>query len=646
MQTKYIFTIFIFSCVLLSKIVSQDLHSRSNKALKAYNDGLRSYEYVDYENAEIYFKLALSYDENFLESYMMLGELYSRQNKYAPAVENYKTAFNIDSSFYRPAYFNLANAEMMIEDYSGALLHYKAYLRSDKTSEKNRLLAIKNIKNCEFAIQAILEPVSFNPVSIGNNINTKSDEYWPSITADGKTLMFTRQELIGHYSLPFRTAQEDFYISYRSDDGWTQAVNAGAPLNTSQNEGAQTLSSSGNYMFFTACDRQGGFGSCDIYFSAYRNGKWTIPYNLGPPINTSAWESTPSVSADGSMLFFSSNRPGGLGGKDLWYTVLNEKGIWSEPVNLGEIINTEGDEMSPFIHFDGKTLYFASDGRPGMGGFDIWMSRMKDDSTWTEPRNLGYPINTASDDMGLVIEASGQNAYFSSKRDNENGKDIFFFKLDESVRPNAVAYLSGTVIDKETGRSLMAEYELINLSTNRVTMRNTTDENGNFLICLPSGFNYGINISNPGYLFYSENFMFEGEHSVMEPLIKKIYLNPLKVGEKMLLSNVFYEIDSWELKKESVAELNNLVELLASNKGLIVEIGGHTDSTGTDEHNLILSERRALSVVDYLVNNKISVTRLTYKGYGNTSPIGDNVTYEGRRMNRRTEVKITGTNKE
>jgi outer membrane protein OmpA-like peptidoglycan-associated protein len=271
---------------------------------------------------------------------------------------------------------------------------------------------------------------------------------------------------------------------------------------------------------------------------------------------------------------------------------------------------------------------------------------MKDDSTWTEPRNLGYPINTASDDMGLVIEASGQNAYFSSKRDNENRKDIFFFKLDESVRPNAVAYLSGTVIDKETGRSLMAEYELINLSTNRVTMRNTTDENGNFLICLPSGFNYGINISNPGYLFYSENFMFEGEHSVMEPLIKKIYLNPLKVGEKMLLSNVFYEIDSWELKKESVAELNNLVELLASNKGLIVEIGGHTDSTGTDEHNLILSERRALSVVDYLVNNKISVTRLTYKGYGNTSPIGDNVTYEGRRMNRRTEVKITGTNKE
>ena len=638
----------LFILILLSSFavapecLSQGFHTTSNRALKAYNDGVTSYEYLDLDKAETYFKLALSYDKKFYEAYMMLGELYTKQNNYVGAVDNYSAAIMIDTSSYRPVYFYLANAEMMVEKYTDALSHYKAYLRSKGTLEKNRSAALKNIQNCEFAIEAMKKPVSFNPESVGNGVNTTEDEYWPSITADGQTLMFTRQEQVrrGRFSLPINTFQEDFYLSFFSGDGWKSAVNAGEPINTQQNEGAQTLSSSGNYMYFTACDRPGGLGSCDIYFSALRVGRWTIPFNLGSPVNTTAWESTPSISADGRMLFFSSNRPAGYGGKDLWYSVLNEKGECSAPVNLGEAINTAGDEMSPFIHFDGKTLYFASDGRPGMGGFDIYMSRMKSDTTWTDPQNLGYPINNASDDMGLVIEANGQKAYFSSKRDSHNGKDIFYFNLDESIRPDAVSYLKGTVTDRETGRSLVAEYELINLSTNMVTMKNSTDEKGNFLVCLPSGFNYGINVSKPGYLFYSENFMLESEHTVTEPFIKKIYLNPVKVGERMLLSNVFYEIDSWELKKESVTELDNLVELLNLNRDYIVEIGGYTDSTGTDLHNLVLSEKRALSVVNYLVSNKISPERLRYKGYGNTSPIGDNVTVEGRKRNRRTEVKI------
>ena len=484
-------------------------------------------------------------------------------------------------------------------------------------------------------------PVPFNPVSIGSSINTTDDEYWPSITADGQTLMFTRQSRNNFFnSFGGGTSQEDFYLSYLEDTGWGTSVNAGEPLNTKQNEGAQTLSSSGNYMYFTACDRPGGLGSCDLYFSAFNDGRWSHPYNLGPPVNAPSWESTPSISADGNMLFFSSSRTGGFGGKDLWYSVMKDKGEWSSPVNLGDKINTDGDEMSPFIHFDGKSLYFASDGRPGMGGLDIYLTRMKEDSTWTEPQNLGFPVNTSTDDMGLVIEAGGQKAFFSSKRDNANGKDIFFFNLDESFRPNPVSYLKGKVSDRETGKLLKADYELINLTTNKVTIKSRTDERGNFLVCLPSGNNYGINVSKAGYLFYSENFMFEGVHTVMEPLIKRINLSPVKVGEKMLLANVFYEIDRWELKKESMSELDNLTDLLLYNKDFIVEIGGYTDSTGTDEHNLVLSEKRALSVVDYLISKGISAERLKYKGYGNNFPIGDNVTPEGRRMNRRTEVKI------
>lgn len=634
--------LFLLSSISITRIFAQGLHTSSGRAVDNYNKGVESFDYFDFNKAEVFFKDALKYDNSFFEAYLMLGELYTKQKKYADAAVNYTAAITIDSTAYKPAYLFLANSEMFIEDYQNALNHYKSYLRTKEGSAKNRLLSAKNIKNCEFALEAIKNPVPFNPVSIGAAINTKDDEYWPSITADGQTFMFTRQVYSNYYPAAFGNSQEDFYLSFNSGNGWQQAMPAGEPINTKNNEGAQTLSSNGKYMYFTACERSGGLGSCDLYFSAFDNGHWSLPVNPGWPVNTPGWESTPSISADGNLLIFSSNRPGGFGGKDLWFTVTTKQGSWSIPVNLGKTINTDGDEMSPFIHFDGKTLYFASDGRPGMGGLDIYISRMINDTTWTEPRNLGYPINTFSDEMGLVIDASGQKAYFSSKRDNEYGKDIYSFIPDESFRPDPVSYLKGKVADKVTGKSLKANYELINLTTNKVTMVNSTDNEGNFIVCLPSGNNYGINVSKTGYLFYSENFMFEGVHSVVEPLTKRIYLSPLNIGEKMQLSNVFYEVDSWELKKESVAELNNLADLLDTNKDLIVEIGGYTDSTGTDEYNLVLSEKRARSVVDFLVSNGISSERLKYKGYGNASPIGDNITPEGRKLNRRTEVKIIG----
>ena len=618
----------------------QSLHTRSNKALKVYNEGVTAYDYFDFNKAETLFKEATSIDIEFFEAYMMLGELMAKQRRYTEAVLNFRTAVKLDSIFFKPVFFSLGMAEMKSGDYSNSLIHLNVYLAQTGMSEKNRQVAQKNVRNCEFALKAMKNPVPFNPVNIGSAINTSDDEYWPTITADGQTLMFTRQPVSHNGSSAKEFLQEDFFLSFYTDDAWQKAVNAGAPLNTRQNEGAQTLSSNGRYMYFTACDRPGGMGSCDIYFSSFNDGKWSEPYNLRSPVNTSHWESQPSISADGKKLFFSGNRPGGMGGKDLWYSIMNDRNQWVTPVNMGKEINTDGDEMSPFIHFDGKTLYFATDGRTGLGGFDIYMTRMISDSTWSEPQNLGYPINTYNDEMGLVIESGGKKAYFSSIRDKTSGKDIFYFDLYESARPAPVSYLKGKVYDSETGRLLRADYELINLSTNKVTIKSSTDGNGNFLICLPSGYNYGINVSKSGYLFYSENFMFEGEHTAVEPYIKKISLSPIKVGETMLLANVFYEVDSWELKKESMLELNTLADLLLDNKGLLIEIGGYTDATGSAEYNLTLSEKRARSVVSYLAKRGISPDRLKYKGYGNTSPIGNNITEEGRRLNRRTEAKI------
>lgn len=623
----------------------QTYHTSSNKALKAYKEGAQAYDYFNFSRAESYLKEATKIDSEFYEAWLMLGELMTDLRRFNEAASYYRNAVRIDSLFYRPVFFKLANAEFMSGEYEKALIHYHVYISQPGISDKNRLKALRNIENCGFAIEAIKKPVPFNPVDIGAGINSRDDEYWPSITADGQTMMFTRQARPVERGSFAVQAQEDFYISQFRNGTWQRAVNAGPPLNTRSNEGAQSLSSDGTYMYFTACDRPGGMGSCDIFFSSLTNGRWSEPVNLGPPVNTPAWESQPSVSSNGRLLFFSSSRPGGMGGKDLWYSVLNSSGKWSNPKNLGETINTDGDEMSPFFHFDGKSLYFSSDGRPGMGGFDIYMSRMQEDSTWTVPVNLGYPINTYNDETGLVIESAGQRAYFSSRRDNETGKDIFWFELHESVRPDPVSYLKGKVYDKETGKLIRAGYELINLTTGTILISNSTDASGDFLVCLPSGNNYGLNVSKPGYLFYSESFMLESEHSLVEPFIKQIQLSPLKVGERMLLSNVFYEVDSWELKKESVMELNRLANLLEENRNLVVEIGGYTDSTGTDEHNLVLSEKRALSVVNYLREKGIMPERLKYKGYGNTSPLGDNITLQGRRLNRRTEVKIIANEK-
>jgi outer membrane protein OmpA-like peptidoglycan-associated protein/tetratricopeptide (TPR) repeat protein len=619
---------------------SQGLHSSSKKALKAYSEGLSFFDYIDYKNAENSFKTAVSDDDKFYEAYMMLGELMTRQNRFSEAALFYKDAVKIDSMFYPAVFFSLAEVEFKSGNYGNSLIHYQVYLGQKKISEKNKAIAAKNLKNSMFAVEAMKNPVPFNPVSAGSSINTEDDEYWPFITAEGKTLFFTRQSKSVNGPHGFEMGQEDFYMSTLTETGWQKAINIGPPINTINNEGAQTLSSGGNYMYFTACDRPGGYGSCDIYFSSFDMGKWSIPVNIGPPVNSSFWESQPSISANDKILYFSSNRPGGFGGKDIWYSVMNDNGNWSVPVNMGKTINTEGDEMSPFIHFDGRTLYFASDGFPGMGGFDLYITRMNEDSTWTTPLNLGYPINTFNDEMGLVIESGGQKAFFSSKHDNIHGKDIFWFNLYESIRPNPVSYLKGKVYDKETGKMLKADYELTNLSVGKTAVKSSSDSEGNFLVCLPSGYNYGLNVSKTGYLFYSENFVFEGEHSAKEPFIKRINLSPVSIGARSQLSNVFYEIDSWELKKESVSELSNLVKLLIENKDIIIEIGGYTDSTGSDEYNLTLSEKRARSVVGFLIKMGIKSDRLKFKGYGNQSPVGDNLTSEGRKLNRRTEVKV------
>jgi len=326
------------------------------------------------------------------------------------------------------------------------------------------------------------------------------------------------------------------------------------------------------------------------------------------------------------MLFFVSNRPGGMGGMDIWYSVRGSDGRWGRPVNPGKTINTAGDEFSPFIYFNSKTLYFSSNGRESFGGHDIYYTNLNRDSSWTEPENLGPAINTPADETGLVIESSGRRAYFSSVRERNRGKDIYFIDLPASVQPEPVSYFKATVIDKATGAPLTARYELTDL-TNRIEVTSSvTDNMGGFFVCLPSGYSYGLNVTATGYMIFSENFDFEKGYSSSEPYRKTIALNKVRTGEFMRMYNVFFDTDSWELLEASYPELRQLLEFLQINNTVVVEVGGHTDSDGTDEHNQTLSERRAASVRDFLIKRGIAPERIFFHGYGETSPMADNIT--------------------
>jgi outer membrane protein OmpA-like peptidoglycan-associated protein/tetratricopeptide (TPR) repeat protein len=627
-------------------VTGQNLHTRSGKALKYYDLGKRDYEMLYIDRAEINLKIAVAEDGQFYEAHILLGQLYSDQGDWEKAVTHYTRAVSVDSLYFTPALYNLGKAEMRTGRYQQAKSHLEAYLRQPRTTPKLRSDAEMLISNCIFALSFPGTLFQTEPRSVGDSVNTEFDEYWPSVTGDGSELFFTRE--VRRASAYGRDRQEDFYISKWVGDGyWGLARNAGAPLNTAGNEGAQSIASDGRTMYFTACDRNDGHGRCDLYYTVYDGTRWSPGTNLGQPVNSTYWESQPSISPNGRMLFFVSNRPGGMGGMDIWYSILGNDGKWGKPVNPGKTINTAGDEFSPFIYFNSKTLYFSSNGRESFGGFDIYQSNLNADSSWTDPENLGPAVNTPADETGLIIESSGKRAFFSSVREKSKGKDIYFIDLPESVQPEPVSYLKGSVIDKTNGRPLKARFELTDLTNRSRVIASATDSKGGFFVCLPSGFRYGLNVTADGYMIYSENFDFEEGYTTTEPYRKTIGLNKVRKGEYMRMYNVFYNTDSWDLLEESMPELEKLLEFLTINQTVVVEIGGHTDADGTDEHNQLLSEMRANSVKEYLIKRGVKADRLFTHGYGEGSPVSDNETPAGKKLNRRTEITILseGTNK-
>jgi len=624
----------------------------SKKAEKIYLEAKNDFRFGRMEMAEIRANQAIEKDPEYLDAMMLLAEISLTNQNFEETKKWSRKIIDLDPNYAPNLIVNLAVIEQLSENYEEGLKLYERYMKIAPPESSNYKAAKLGAASCEYAIWAMANPVDFNIENMGEAINSEHDEYFPSMTADEQTLMFTRALPVERASYYANDRNEDFYFAQRLADGtWEMATNPGPPLNTPFNEGAPNLSVDGLYLFYTACDLdqmgnygggKKGYGRCDLFVCLREGNKWGKPHNLGQTINTKNWESQPSFASDGKTLYFIRRRQpgGGQVQTDIYFSEL-KNGTWSVAQPLPYNINTPYNEESVFIHPDNQTLYFSSDGHIGMGGMDIYMSRRQDDGSWGDPVNLGYPINTSGQENSFNVAPSGAYAIIASDRDEGfGGMDLYRFDLPDNARPQSIAYLKGTVLDASNDAPLAADFQLLNVETNDTIAQSISDsKNGEFLVVLPAGEEYALYAQHKGYLFHSENFKLDRDENSTN-YEKTIKLQPLKAGGAVVLKNVFFDTDKFELKPKSKVELDKLNALLKENAEMKIEIGGHTDNQGNAAANQTLSANRALAVRDYLVQNGVSSARLTYKSYGQTKPIASNDTEEGRQQNRRTEFRV------
>jgi outer membrane protein OmpA-like peptidoglycan-associated protein len=623
--------------------------TQDKKAIKLFESGSVCMQQRKLECAKSDFLKAANADARFVEPRIMLAEIAENEGKDSEAITRYREVMSIAPRFFPTAQLHLADLEFRSGQYPEAEKNYKGYLEKEQEPQR-KARARLGIENCAFAARAILQPVPFEPKNLGSAVNSPDPEYYPCITADDGTLIFTRR--VKAPQIQVYGMQEDFYMSKRAPDGaWQQSKPIPTVSTADYNEGAGTLTPDGRFIIFTKCaledgsygDNLRGLGSCDLFISQRIGDRWSPAQNLGAPVNSASWESQPSMASDGRTLFFVRGRRTGNGvsDMDIYTSRMIDDGSWTKPEKLGPNVNTPWQEESVQIHPDGRTLYFSSNGHPGFGGLDIFVSRMQDDGSWDRALNLGHPINTGADENSLLVSARGDIAYFASDRPGGLGDlDLYSFDLYPEARPQPVTYIRGHVTDKTNGKPVEADVELIDLGTGKLATAAYSDpKTGEFLVCLPSGRRYALNASAEGYLFYSESYDV-AEGAPGEPITLEAPLSPLTSGSVIALRNIFFNTASYELLPASNAELDKLVKLLKSNPSLRIELGGHTDNVGNDAANQKLSEQRAQAVRDFAVKQGIDGASITAKGYGEAKPLATNDTEEGRSLNRRTEVTV------
>jgi outer membrane protein OmpA-like peptidoglycan-associated protein/tetratricopeptide (TPR) repeat protein len=633
---KILLLILFSSFFLQSKSQWYDPEKVDHKAITIYTLAINKARNGDYISSVKMINEALKIEPKFVDAYLSLAGIDADLKNYTSSVSYFEKAFSLDSvyakDFLLPYSISLAGCGR----FNDALNAVNAFLSNPKLNERSIKSGEFRKKTYQFAIDyANTHPEKnyvFAPENMGDSINTADLEYFPSLTIDGKKLIFTRRI----------NNKESFYESDRQNGVWRKAFPLQGKINSPDNNvGAQNISQDGQWLVYTGCNFPRGMGSCDLYISFLTKNGWSEPQNLGWNVNSEFWESTPSLSPDKRDLYFSSNRTGGYGGKDIWVSHRTDNGNWSIPENLGPEINTAGDESTPFIHADNQTLYFNSNGLPGYSEKpDLFVTRKLPDGKWSKPENLGYPINTIDDEGSMIVDADGKTAYYSSdKIDTKGGLDIYTFTLRKDLRPLRTLWAKGKVYDKKTNAGLPSTVVLTDINSRQIISKLQTDEQGNYLITLPVGKDYAFNVHRKGYLFYSQNYNIDST-STDSVFNVDIPLEPIEANAKIILKNVFFDTKKTDLKPASITELDNVVRLMNENPNMKILIGGFTDNVGKPADNLKLSTGRAVAVVNYLLSKGINNNRLSFKGFGETKPIATNDTEEGRAQNRRTELSV------
>jgi outer membrane protein OmpA-like peptidoglycan-associated protein/tetratricopeptide (TPR) repeat protein len=631
-------------CVLLpitfgitfSSAQSYDPSKINKKAVALYEQAMSRIEKEKFASAAGLLLQAIQTDSGYVDAYLVLADIYGRLKNYKSSIQFFENAFALDSVYTISDKLSYSKQLAGIGEFEKALAAINDLLTKKPPKNPASLERMEKLRRSyQFAVDYEKNhPVKnyvFAPQNLGSGINSAESEYFPSLSIDGTELIFTRR---------LNDRNEDFFTSKWKDGKWNTATPIEGKINTPQSEAAQTVSADGQWMIFTANGRPESYGNYDLYFSQYTPWGWSDEFNLGGMVNSDQWDSQPCLSPDKKDLYFASRRFGGFGGSDIYVCHLKPNGRWSEPENMGASINTPGDDQCPFIHADNQTLYFTSNGWQGYGENDIFYLRKGYNGTWSKPVNLGYPINSIDDEGALFIAADGKTAYYASDRsDSRGGLDIYSFELRQDVQPFKTLWVKGHVKDVKTKNGLASTVQLIDLASKQIINEVQADETGYYLITLPLGKDYAFSVNRKGYLFYSDNFLMTGRlpDSTYE---KDILLQPIETNAAIVLKNIFFDVNKFDLKPETQVELDKVVQLLNENPSLKIEISGHTDNVGKPADNTLLSNNRAKAVVNYLIGNNIAAARLVAKGYGESKPIADNKTEEGRAQNRRTEMKV------
>lgn len=629
------FLLFLFSVYAFPQSAKLCPQSSNKKAVKLADEAESFAKSIkDYEKLKTAAEKSIEEDTTYARPQLMLGDAAYRKKDYKTMRIAYEKLIGNCPDASADAHYRLATYLYANKQYAECISYYKSFLEFGTADETKNKTAELNL----FRASQYINPVPFNP-KVVKGISTSDPEYLAIISADNELCFFTRRFEYKSRDALVPTSVEKFMVSENKNGQWSIGEPMPFPFNkqNSNNEGGASISIDNEHLFFTVNNK----GNFDIYTSDFTTNGWSEPHSVGENVNDKRqWDSQPCIAPDGKTLYFSSYRDSVFGTSDIYKSTKKADGTWSTPIALNSIINSTGNEKCPFIHPDGRTLYFSSDSLPGMGGYDIFMSRMNDKGAWSKPVNLGYPINTENDEVGFFVSTDGRTGFFASNTINSQaGYDIYSFDIPQNLKPEKVLFLKGHLHDDKNEIPLAARIELKNVSTQEITEVEYDSLTGKFSKVLLFNDDYIMSVKRDGYAYNSQYFA-KTDSALLKPTKLDLDVKELKVGEAYRLNSIFFSSDSYELNDISKKVIEDFSNYLKLHPTLKVSIHGHTDNEGLPSDNIVLSKRRAKAVYDYLLQTGISSARLTHDGFGHAKPLMSNNTEEGKAKNRRTEFVI------